>query len=52
MLSPAALKKVGLFQTQAVQELRARVTKKSVPPALLTIFTTQLLTEIFQIEAP
>jgi asparagine synthetase B (glutamine-hydrolysing) len=52
MLSPAALKKVGLFQPQTVQELRARVTKKSVPPALMTIFTTQLLTEIFQIEVP
>jgi asparagine synthetase B (glutamine-hydrolysing) len=52
MLSPAALKKVGLFQPQAVQELRDRVTKKTVPPALLTIFTTQLLTEIFQLEVP
>jgi hypothetical protein len=51
LLSPEALKNRGIFEPQAVEKLLQQPNNAETNNALVLVFTTQLLCQLFQVES-
>ncbi|GCE17360.1 hypothetical protein [Dictyobacter kobayashii] len=51
-LAPAAVQQLGLFEPELVQSIQQRAAKEpAAARALIFIFTTQLLSQLFNIDS-